>query len=78
MIVNGQSIFYDRTSISCDYFHIETAEHAVIWTNDTLKESCLDSRKPFDVCRRKYGASFRVANIVGSVECRHVSLHGWF
>ncbi|MFT9400142.1 Hint domain-containing protein, partial [Acetobacter sp.] len=43
MLVNGQSIVYDHSITSYDYFHIETEEHAVIWANDTLTESYLDT-----------------------------------
>ncbi|MFT8897285.1 MAG: Hint domain-containing protein [Acetobacter sp.] len=43
MMVNNKSIFYDRSFTHYDYFHIETAEHAVIWANDTLTESYLDT-----------------------------------
>lgn len=43
MLVNGASIFYDRSITSYDYFHIETEEHAVIWANDTLTESYLNT-----------------------------------
>ena len=43
MLVNGRSIAYDRSITTYDYFHIETEEHAVIWANDTLTESYLDT-----------------------------------
>ncbi|GEL59999.1 hypothetical protein ACI01nite_26010 [Acetobacter cibinongensis] len=43
MLVNGSSIFYDRSITAYDYFHIETEEHAVIWANDMLTESYLDT-----------------------------------
>ncbi|OUI97557.1 Hint domain-containing protein, partial [Acetobacter cibinongensis] len=43
MLVNGRSIIYDRSITAYDYFHIETEEHAVIWANDTLTESYLDT-----------------------------------
>ncbi|KXV63070.1 hypothetical protein AD949_08485 [Acetobacter orleanensis] len=43
MLVNGRSIVYDRSITSYDYFHIETEEHSVIWANDTLTESYLDT-----------------------------------
>ncbi|OAG75302.1 outer membrane protein [Acetobacter malorum] len=43
MLVNGRSIFYDRSITSYDYFHIETEEHSIIWANNTLTESYLDT-----------------------------------
>ena len=49
MLVNGISIFYDKTITSYDYYHIETAEHSVITADGMLTESYLDTgnRKSF-------------------------------
>ncbi|WP_244877689.1 Hint domain-containing protein [Acetobacter cibinongensis] len=43
MLVNGRSIFYDRSITSYDYFHIEVEEHAVIRADGMLTESYLDT-----------------------------------
>jgi len=43
MLVNGCSILYDRFITSYDYFHIETAHHAIIRANGALTESFLDT-----------------------------------
>ncbi|GBQ22675.1 hypothetical protein AA0472_0841 [Acetobacter estunensis NRIC 0472] len=43
MLVNGSSIFYDRTITSYDYFHIETAEHAILVAEGAFTESYLDT-----------------------------------
>ncbi|WP_122050498.1 Hint domain-containing protein [Asaia bogorensis] len=43
MLVNGRSIFYDRTITHFDYYHIETAEHSIIWSDGALSESYLDT-----------------------------------
>lgn len=43
MLVNGRSIFYDRVFTSYTYYHIETETHSVIWANDMLTESYLDT-----------------------------------
>ncbi|MDI2113846.1 Hint domain-containing protein [Commensalibacter nepenthis] len=43
MLVNGRSIYYDRSITSYDYYHIETEKHSVIWANGTLTESYLDT-----------------------------------
>ncbi|WP_408735758.1 Hint domain-containing protein [Acetobacter malorum] len=49
MLVNQRSIFYDRTLTSYEFFHIETDEHSVIWSDGMLSESYLDTgnRKNF-------------------------------
>lgn len=49
MLVNGCSIFYDRSIQSYDYFHIETENHSVIWADGMMTESYLDTgnRKTF-------------------------------
>ncbi|MBS1032920.1 Hint domain-containing protein [Gluconobacter cerinus] len=43
MLVNGQSIFYDRSVTSYNFYHIETEEHSVIWADGMLSESYLDT-----------------------------------
>ncbi|GBR09320.1 outer membrane protein [Acetobacter oeni LMG 21952] len=43
MLVNGASIFYDRSITEYRYFHIETAQHSVIVANNTPTESYLDT-----------------------------------
>lgn len=43
MLVNGRSIFYDRTITSYDYYHIETEKHSVIMADGMLTESYLDT-----------------------------------
>ncbi|WP_336717123.1 Hint domain-containing protein [Asaia bogorensis] len=49
MLVNGRSIFYDRTITHFDYYHVETDEHSIIWADNALSESYLDTgdRKRF-------------------------------
>ncbi|OAJ67209.1 membrane protein [Gluconobacter cerinus] len=50
MLVNGRSIFYDKSFTSYDYFHIETEGHSVIMANGALTESYLDTgnRRAFE------------------------------
>ncbi len=43
MLVNGASIFYDKSITSYPYYHVETAEHAVISVDGVLTESYLDT-----------------------------------
>ncbi|GBR48671.1 hypothetical protein CSR02_06265 [Acetobacter pomorum] len=43
MLVNGSSIFYDRTFTAYTYYHIETPEHSVIMADGMLSESYLDT-----------------------------------
>lgn len=43
MLVNGRSIFYDRSITSYTYFHIETEAHSVIMADGMLTESYLDT-----------------------------------
>ncbi|KXV58853.1 hypothetical protein AD947_05420 [Acetobacter tropicalis] len=43
MIVNGSSIFYERSVLSYDYYHIETEQHSVIMADGMLTESYLDT-----------------------------------
>ncbi|MCQ9155535.1 Hint domain-containing protein [Acidomonas methanolica] len=43
MLVNGRSIFYDKSFSSFEYYHIETDPHSVIWADGMLTESYLDT-----------------------------------
>lgn len=43
MLVNGESIRYDERCKEYDYHHIELDSHDVIWANNTLTESWLDT-----------------------------------
>ncbi|GBQ29380.1 hypothetical protein AA0472_2978 [Acetobacter estunensis NRIC 0472] len=43
MLVNGRSIFYDKSITSYDYYHVETERHSVITTDGMLTESYLDT-----------------------------------
>lgn len=50
MLVNDRSIFYDRSFESYTYYHIETKDHCLIWANNVLTETYLDTgnRMMFD------------------------------
>ncbi|MCX2562327.1 Hint domain-containing protein [Acetobacter farinalis] len=43
MLVNGVSIFYDKSITSYDYYHVETEQHSVITADGMLTESYLDT-----------------------------------
>ncbi|MCP1203676.1 Hint domain-containing protein [Acetobacter oryzoeni] len=43
MLVNGTSIFYDKSITSYDYYHVETDQHSVITADGMLTESYLDT-----------------------------------
>ncbi|MCH4024180.1 MAG: Hint domain-containing protein [Acetobacter sp.] len=43
MLVNGVSIFYDKSIASYDYYHIETEKHSIITVDGVLTESYLDT-----------------------------------
>ncbi|MCX8667612.1 Hint domain-containing protein [Acetobacteraceae bacterium B3987] len=43
MLVNGTSIRYDHSQVEYDYYHVQTAPHSIIWANDVLTESWLDT-----------------------------------
>jgi len=43
MLVNGRSIFFDKSITSYDYYHIETEDHSVIMADGVLTESYLDT-----------------------------------
>ena len=50
MLVNGGSIAYDRSHSSYFYYHVETADHSVIFAEGCATESFLDTghRRHFD------------------------------
>ncbi|KXV77279.1 Hint domain-containing protein [Acetobacter cerevisiae] len=60
MLVNGSSIFYDKSITAYDYYHIETAEHSVVAANGLLTESYLDTGN-----RRSFRQEGKVASIGG-------------
>lgn len=43
MLVNGRSVFYDKSITSYDYYHIETEQHSVIVADGIFTESYLDT-----------------------------------
>ncbi|WP_349291863.1 Hint domain-containing protein [Gluconobacter sp. Dm-62] len=43
MLVNGRSIFFDKSITSYDYYHLETEDHSVIMADGMLTESYLDT-----------------------------------
>jgi len=43
MLVNGRSIFFDKSITSYDYYHVETEQHSVIMADGMLTESYLDT-----------------------------------
>lgn len=43
LLVNGRSIFYDRTITSYDYYHVETERHSILSADGVLTESYLDT-----------------------------------
>lgn len=43
MLVNGKTIFYDRSFTTYEYYHIELEKHSVIAANGALSESYLDT-----------------------------------
>ncbi len=60
MLVNGISIFYDKSITSYDYYHVETDQHSVITADGMLTESYLDTgnRRAF----HQEGAVIRLRN----------------
>jgi len=61
MLVNGRSIFFDKSITSYDYYHIETEEHSVIMADGMLTESYLDTGN-----RRTFSQKGNVLSIDGS------------
>ncbi|GBQ19609.1 tail fiber protein [Acetobacter cibinongensis] len=43
MLVNGRSIFFDKSITSYTYYHIETEKHSVIMADGVMTESYLDT-----------------------------------
>ncbi|MDG6095737.1 Hint domain-containing protein [Acetobacter sp. AN02] len=43
MLVNGVSVFYDRSFSSYEYYHIETERHSVVMANGVPTETYLDT-----------------------------------
>jgi hypothetical protein len=43
MLVNGVSIYYQRSITSYDFYHVETAPHSILAANGMLTESYLDT-----------------------------------
>ncbi|GCD60847.1 hypothetical protein NBRC3280_3419 [Acetobacter pasteurianus NBRC 3280] len=43
MLVNGSTIFYDKSITFYDYYHVETDQHSVIIADGMLTESYLDT-----------------------------------
>lgn len=43
LLVNGKTIFYDRSFTTYEYYHIEIEEHSIIAANGALSESYLDT-----------------------------------
>lgn len=63
MLVNGSSIFYDKSITSYDYYHLETAEHAVIVADGMMTESYLDTGN-----RRSFRQAGKVVSLGGQVK----------
>ncbi|MXV44992.1 hypothetical protein GS501_08060 [Saccharibacter sp. 17.LH.SD] len=51
MLVNGSTVAYQNDVTEYDIYHVETEKHSVIWANDALSETYLDtgSRHVFSV-----------------------------
>ncbi|ANA14488.1 Hint domain-containing protein [Acetobacter oryzifermentans] len=60
MLVNGVSIFFDKSITSYDYYHVETAQHSVITADGMLTESYLDTGN-----RRSFHQVGKVATLNG-------------
>ena len=63
MLVNGVSIFYDKSITSYDYYHVETDQHSVITADGMLTESYLDTGN-----RRAFRQEGKVATLRGAVQ----------
>lgn len=53
MLVNGRSIFYDYSITSYDYYHVETENHSIIWADNMLTESYLNTGNRYQFNRDK-------------------------
>ncbi|GAN69828.1 hypothetical protein AA0473_0364 [Acetobacter orleanensis NRIC 0473] len=63
MLVNGVSIFYDKSISSYDYYHVETEQHSVITADGMLTESYLDTGN-----RSSFRQEGKVATLRGAVK----------
>lgn len=63
MLVNGRSIFYDRSLTHFDYYHIETNEHSILWSDGALSESYLDTGD-----RKRFAQANSVVHILNASE----------
>lgn len=61
MLVNGVSIFYDKSIRSYDYYHVETEHHSVITADGMLTESYLDTGN-----RRSFKQNGKVIGLGGA------------
>ncbi|MFT8722731.1 MAG: Hint domain-containing protein [Acetobacter malorum] len=64
MLVNGETIAYDQTIRAYTYYHVETAQHAVIMADGALTESYLDTGN-----RRAFQQAGTVVRIPGLARC---------
>ncbi|MEW9299328.1 Hint domain-containing protein [Acetobacter oryzifermentans] len=63
MLVNGVSIFYDKSITSYDYYHVETEQHSVITADGMLTESYLDTGN-----RASFRQACKIATLRGAVK----------
>ncbi|WP_240554659.1 Hint domain-containing protein, partial [Acetobacter cibinongensis] len=63
MLVNGVSIFYDKSISSYDYYHVETEQHSVITADGMLTESYLDTGN-----RSSFRQEGKIATLLGAVK----------
>ncbi|WP_249023717.1 Hint domain-containing protein [Acetobacter ascendens] len=63
MLVNGISIFYDKSITSYDYYHVETEQHSIITADGMLTESYLDTGN-----RSSFRQEGKVATLRGAVK----------
>ena len=63
MLVNGVSIFYDKSITSYDYYHVETEQHSVITADGMLTESYLDTGN-----RSSFRQEGKIAALRGAVK----------
>ncbi|MGX7346423.1 Hint domain-containing protein [Acetobacter pasteurianus] len=63
MLVNGVSIFYDKSITSYNYYHVETEQHSVITADGMLTESYLDTGN-----RASFRQEGKVVRIGGTVK----------
>lgn len=63
MLVNGVSIFYDKSISSYAYYHVETEQHSVITADGMLTESYLDTGN-----RSSFRQEGKIATLRGAVK----------